>query len=50
MPKVIIVGSDVAGMSAANELVERGFRAEVFERNPRYVDGKVRSVDAPGTN
>lgn len=50
MPKVIIMGGGVAGMSAAHELVERGFQVEIFERNPRYVGGKARSVDAPGTN
>ncbi len=50
MPKVIIIGGGVAGMSAAHELVERGFKVEIFERNPRYVGGKARSVDAPGTN
>ena len=50
MPKVIIVGNGVADMSAANELVERRFRAEVFERNHHYVDDKVRTVDAPCTN
>lgn len=50
MPKVIVIGGGVAGMSAAHELVERGFQVEIFERNPRYVGGKARSVDAPGTN
>ena len=50
MPKVIIIGGGVAGMSAAHELIERGFQVEIFERNPRYVGGKARSVDAPGTN
>ena len=50
MAKVIVVGGGVAGMSAAHELIERGFDVEVFERNPVYVGGKARSVDAPGTN
>lgn len=50
MPKVIVIGGGVAGMSAAHELVERGFQVEIFERNPKYVGGKARSVDAPGTN
>ena len=50
MSKVIVIGGGVAGMSAAHELVERGFQVEVFERNPTYVGGKARSVDAPGTN
>jgi uncharacterized protein with NAD-binding domain and iron-sulfur cluster len=33
MPKVIIIGGGVAGMSAAHELIERGFEVQVFERN-----------------
>ncbi|HSJ82296.1 MAG TPA: NAD(P)-binding protein [Acidimicrobiia bacterium] len=37
-------------MSAAQELAERGYAVEVFERNPQYVGGKARSVDVPGTN
>lgn len=47
--KVAILGGGVAGMSAAHELVERGFDVEVFERQPRYVGGKARSVDAENT-
>lgn len=50
MSKVIVIGGGVAGMSAAHELVERGFQVEIFERNPRYVGGKSRSVDVPGSN
>ena len=37
-------------MSAAQELAERGFAVEVFERNQEYVGGKARSVNVPGTN
>jgi uncharacterized protein with NAD-binding domain and iron-sulfur cluster len=48
--RVIIIGGGVAGMSAAQELAERGYTVEVFERNPQYVGGKARSVDVPGTN
>ncbi|MBK7099324.1 MAG: NAD(P)-binding protein [Sphingobacteriales bacterium] len=48
--KVIIIGGGVAGMSAAHELVERGFEVEVYERQKIYVGGKARSVDVPGTN
>jgi uncharacterized protein with NAD-binding domain and iron-sulfur cluster len=47
---VAVLGGGVAGMSAAQELAERGFRVEVFERNPQYVGGKARSVDVPNTN
>ncbi len=37
-------------MTAAQELAERGFTVEVFERNPEYVGGKARSVNVPETN
>jgi glycine/D-amino acid oxidase-like deaminating enzyme len=33
MKKVIVLGGGVAGMSAAHELIERGFEVEVYERN-----------------
>ncbi|MEH0153786.1 FAD-dependent oxidoreductase [Limibacter armeniacum] len=46
-PKVIILGGGVAGMSAAHELIERGFNVEVYEQQPKYVGGKARSVDVP---
>ena len=45
--KVVILGGGVAGMSAAHELVERGFRVEVFERKA-IPGGKARSIAAPG--
>lgn len=47
--KVIVIGGGVAGMSAAHELIERGFSVEVYEKQPVYVGGKARSVDVPGT-
>ncbi len=50
MAKVIVLGGGVAGMSAAHELMLRGFTVEVYERNPEYVGGKARSVNVPGTN
>ena len=41
--RVVILGGGVAGMSAAHELVERGFEVVVLER--RYIPGgKARSV------
>jgi uncharacterized protein with NAD-binding domain and iron-sulfur cluster len=43
--KVVILGGGVAGMSAAHELVERGFEVEVFERKP-IPGGKARSIAA----
>jgi uncharacterized protein with NAD-binding domain and iron-sulfur cluster len=45
MAKVIILGGGVAGMSAAHELIDRGYDVEVFEKNTTYVGGKARSVD-----
>lgn len=47
MPKkVVILGGGVAGMSAAHELVERGFAVEVFERQG-VPGGKARSIEVP---
>jgi glycine/D-amino acid oxidase-like deaminating enzyme len=40
-PKVAVLGCGVAGMSAAHELVERGFRVVVFERQPELSGGHV---------
>ena len=50
MSKIIIIGGGVAGMSAAHELVERGYEIEIYERNIQYVGGKARSVNVPETN
>lgn len=50
MSRVIIIGGGVAGMSAAHELIERGYQVEIFEANSVYAGGKARSVDVPGTN
>ncbi|HYE58506.1 MAG TPA: FAD-dependent oxidoreductase [Rhodothermales bacterium] len=46
---VIVAGGGVAGMSAAHELAERGFRVRVFERQPSVPGGKARSVPVPGS-
>jgi uncharacterized protein with NAD-binding domain and iron-sulfur cluster len=43
--KVVILGGGVAGMSAAHELVERGFHVEVYERKG-IPGGKARSIEA----
>ena len=45
---VIVIGGGVAGMSAAHELAERGFRVRVFERQG-LPGGKARSVAVAGT-
>lgn len=49
MSKVIIIGGGVAGLSAAHELVERGFQVEVYECRERIWGGKARSMDKPNT-
>lgn len=49
MNKVIIAGGGVAGMSAAHELIERGFEVHVYEKQKEYVGGKARSTNIPNT-
>ena len=46
--KVIILGGGVAGMSAAHELVQRGFQVTVYEKKS-IPGGKARSVPVPKT-
>ncbi|MEA2537334.1 MAG: hypothetical protein QOF11_1568 [Chloroflexota bacterium] len=48
MTTVIVIGGGVAGMSAAHELVERGYSVRVFERQS-LPGGKARSVSVGGT-
>ncbi|MGO4424686.1 FAD-dependent oxidoreductase, partial [Streptomyces sp. MCAF7] len=45
---VAVLGGGVSGLSAAQELAERGFSVTVYERN-RILGGKARSMDVPGT-
>ncbi len=45
---VIVLGGGVAGMSAAHELAERGFKVTVFEKQPNIPGGKARSVPVEG--
>ncbi|MCX7619806.1 MAG: FAD-dependent oxidoreductase [Acidimicrobiales bacterium] len=46
--RVAILGGGCAGLSAAHELVERGFTVDVYERYP-VAGGKCRSIPVPGT-
>jgi uncharacterized protein with NAD-binding domain and iron-sulfur cluster len=47
-PSVIVIGGGVAGLSAAHELVERGFDVDVFEPRATF-GGKARSQPVEGT-
>jgi uncharacterized protein with NAD-binding domain and iron-sulfur cluster len=46
--KVVILGGGVAGLSAAHELIERGFKVEVYEAKT-IPGGKARSIPVPDT-
>jgi len=46
--RVAVLGGGVAGMSAAHELVERGFEVSVYEKAP-VPGGKARSIPVPGS-
>ena len=46
--RVVVLGGGVGGLSAAQELAERGFEVEVFESKPAW-GGKARSLLVPGT-
>ena len=45
--RVAILGGGVGGLSAAHELIERGFEVTVYEH--RALGGKARSVGVPGS-
>src|SRR5678816_1305635 len=45
---VAIFGGGVAGLSAAHELAERGFKVHVYERKP-VLGGKARSLSVPNS-
>ena len=49
MKKVVILGGGIGGLSAAHELVERGFAVEVYEAMA-IPGGKARSIRVPGTS
>ena len=46
--RVAVFGGGVAGLSAAQELAERGFQAHVYERRPG-LGGKARSIPVPNS-
>lgn len=48
MRKVLVVGGGVAGLTAAHELAERGFRVTVLEKLPLF-GGKCRSLRKAGS-
>src|SRR4051794_2515384 len=45
--EVAVLGGGMAGLAAAHELVERGFRVDVYER--KALGGKARSIPVAGT-
>ncbi|MBV9084865.1 MAG: FAD-dependent oxidoreductase [Acidobacteriaceae bacterium] len=46
--RVAVLGGGVGGLSAAHELIERGFDVTVYERRHAF-GGKARSLSVPGT-
>ena len=46
--RVVILGGGVGGLSAAQELAERGFEVEVYEHRSGF-GGKARSIPVPGS-
>jgi uncharacterized protein with NAD-binding domain and iron-sulfur cluster len=46
--RVAILGGGIAGLSAAHELVERGFEVTVYDER-RQLGGKARGIDVAGT-
>ena len=46
--KIVILGGGIAGLSAAHELIERGFSVEVYEALS-IPGGKARSIGVPGS-
>src|SRR3990167_308158 len=45
---VIIVGAGPAGLTAAYELTDHGFKAVVLEKDPKYVGGLARTINYKG--
>ena len=47
-PSVIVIGGGVGGLTAAHELIERGYTVDVYETRPAW-GGKARSQPVAGT-
>src|SRR3984885_2185582 len=47
-PSVIVIGGGVAGLTAAHELADRGFKVDVYEPRPTW-GGKARSQPVTGS-
>lgn len=45
--RVVVLGGGIGGLTAAHELVERGFQVTVIE--PKALGGKARSIAVPGS-
>jgi 15-cis-phytoene desaturase len=48
VPSVVIIGGGVGGLTAAHELVERGFTVDIYEARAAW-GGKSRSQPVPGS-
>lgn len=48
MTRVAIFGGGMGGLSAAHELIERGFEVDLYEKRAAY-GGKARTYGVPGT-
>ncbi len=48
MPSVIVIGGGIGGLTAAHELVDRGFDVAIYDMR-RVRGGKARSLSVPGT-
>lgn len=48
MARVAVLGGGIGGLTAAHELIERGFEVDVYEASDD-VGGKARQQDLPGT-
>ena len=46
--RIVVLGGGVGGLSAAQELAERGFQVTVYERRPDF-GGKARSIPGPNS-